>query len=111
MRSTTYALFEDAILAGQQVICTYDGHHREICPHIIGLNKDGKEAVLAWQFAGGSKGGLPPGGQWRCLILANVRNARVRDGVWHTGPYHQATQTCVTDIYLDINEPAHRQEW
>lgn len=110
MRSTIYALFADAILAEQQVTCIYDGHHREICPHIIGLNKDGKEAVLAWQFAGGSKGGLPPGGQWRCLILANVRNARARDGIWHTGSYHQTTQTCVTDIDLDINVHHHRRE-
>jgi hypothetical protein len=47
MPSATYALFRNAILAERQVICTYDGLPRELCPHIIGTNKDGKEAVLA----------------------------------------------------------------
>src|ERR1700733_16242817 len=36
MSSPTYALFRNAILAEQQVICTYDGRNRELCPHIIG---------------------------------------------------------------------------
>ena len=25
---------------------------RELCPHIIGRNRNGEEVVLAWQFAG-----------------------------------------------------------
>ncbi len=29
---------------------------RELCPHIIGIDKNGEEAVLAWQFAGQSSG-------------------------------------------------------
>ena len=62
MPSPTYTLFRNAILAEQQVICSYGGRRRELCPHIIGTNKDGEEAVLAWQFAGESSGKLP---QWR----------------------------------------------
>jgi hypothetical protein len=100
MPSSTYTLFRNAILAERQVACTYDGRHRELCPHIIGTNKDGQEVVLAWQFAGESSGKLP---QWRCLRLANVRNARARDGRWHEGSSHRAAQTCVNDIDLDIN--------
>jgi hypothetical protein len=52
MPSPTYILFRKAILAEQQVTCIYDGRSRELCPHIIGTNKDGEEAVLAWQFGG-----------------------------------------------------------
>jgi len=100
MPSATYALFRDAILAEHQVTCTYDGRRRELCPHIIGTNKDGEEVVLAWQFAGESSGRLP---QWRCLRLKNVRNARTRDGEWYAGGSHQTTQTCVTAIDLDVN--------
>jgi hypothetical protein len=100
MPSPTYALFRNAILAEQQVVCTYDGRNRELCPHIIGTNKDGEEAVLAWQFAGESSGKLP---QWRCLKLANVRNARARSGQWYEGGSHKTTQKCVTGIDLDIN--------
>jgi hypothetical protein len=100
MPSPTYTLFRNAILAAQQVTCSYEGRHRELCPHIIGTNKRGEEVVLAWQFAGESSGQLP---QWRCLRLANVRDALTRAGPWHEGGSHRTTQTCVSDIDLDIN--------
>ena len=100
MPSPTYTLFRNAILAEQQVTCSYEGRHRELCPHIIGTNKSGEEVVLAWQFAGDSSGKLP---QWRCLRLANISNARAQPGPWHEGGSHLTTQTCVSNIDLDIN--------
>jgi hypothetical protein len=89
-----------AILAERQVVCNYHGRKRELCPHIIGTNKNGEEVVLAWQFAGESSGPLP---QWRRLRLANVRDARAREGPWHEGGSHRSEQTCVNSIDLDIN--------
>ncbi len=104
MPSPTYTLFRNAILSQQQVICSYGGRHRELCPIILGTNRKGDEAVLAWQFAGEvSDGKLPPGGAWKCFRLANVRNARARDGRWHEGGSHRSEQSCVTKIDLDIN--------
>jgi hypothetical protein len=100
MPSRTYTLFRNAILSEQQIVCSYDGRTRELCPHIIGTNKSGEEVVLAWQFAGESSGPLP---QWRCLRLANVRDARARIGRWHEGGSHKTEQRCVNDIDLDIN--------
>jgi hypothetical protein len=100
MPSPAYTVFRNAILAEQQVVCSYGGGIRELCPHIIGTNKSGEEVVLAWQFGGTSSGKLP---QWRCLKLANVENARARDGRWHEGGSHRSVQTCVSDIDLDIN--------
>ena len=100
MSSVNYALFRNAILAEQQVVCSYERRHRELCPHIIGTNKIGEEVVLAWQFAGESSGKLP---QWRCLKLANVRDAHARSGCWHEGGSHLMAQTCVSEIDLDIN--------
>ena len=100
MPSATYHIFRNAILGEEQVICTYEGRHRELCPHIIGTNKRGEEVVLAWQFAGESSGRLP---QWRCLRLANVQDAHARKGRWHEGGSHRSAQTCVSEIDLDIN--------
>jgi hypothetical protein len=100
MPSATYTVFRSAILAERQVTCVYDGRYRELCPHIIGTNKDGEEVVLAWQFAGESSGQLP---QWRCLRLHNVRDAQARDGKWFAGGSHRTEQTCVAHIDLDIN--------
>ena len=103
MASATYALFRKAILAEKQVTCIYDGFRRELCPLIIGHTK-GEEKVLAFQFAGEtSKGKLPPGGAWKCMSLAQVREARLRDGPWREGKSHKRTQVCVRDIDLDIN--------
>jgi hypothetical protein len=100
MPSATYTLFRDAILAERQVVCSYQGRRRELCPHIIGTSKSGEEVVLAWQFAGESSGPLP---QWRCLRLADVSDASTRRGRWHAGSSHRTTQKCVTGIDLDIN--------
>jgi hypothetical protein len=100
MPSANYVLFRNAILTEQQVTCVYEGRRRELCPHIIGTNKHGEEVVLAWQFAGESSGQLP---QWRCLRLANVKDARARSGPWYAGGSHKSTQKCVVDVDLDIN--------
>ena len=101
MPSATYNLFRNAILAEQQVVCSYDGRMRELCPHIIGTSKSGEEVVLAWQFAGESSGKLP---QWRCLRLANVRNARTRNGRWHEGGSHRTEQTFDLDINIHVRK-------
>jgi hypothetical protein len=100
MPSATYAVFRKAILAEKQVVCSYEGRPRELCPHIIGTNRKGEEVVLAWQFGGESSGRVP---QWRCLRLAEVKDARMRDGRWHAGDSHKTSQSCVSAIDLDIN--------
>ena len=102
MTSTAYKLFRQAILDEKQVTCVYGGHRRELCPHILG-HTDGEEKVLAFQFGGTSSTKLPPSGEWRCLKLENVGQARLRDGPWHAGGSHRQQQSCVEDIDLDVN--------
>jgi hypothetical protein len=101
MPSATYRLFRAAILGEMQVTCMYQGF-RELCPTIIG-HKKGEEKVLAFQFGGASRSGLPPGGVWKCLKLSQVEDAEMREGSWHEGSQHRKPQTCVDDIDLDIN--------
>src|SRR4051812_45555991 len=62
MPSANYELFREALLSGKQVVCKYKGYRRELCPVVIG-HSDGKEKVLAYQFAGDSSSRLPPGGE------------------------------------------------
>ena len=106
MNSFTYQDFRRAILERKQVICTYKGHHRELCPHILGWTR-GREVVLAYQF-GGESGSrrLPLRGEWRCFFLAEVRDVRLRDGDWHFGTRQRATQVCVEVVDVDVNIPA-----
>jgi hypothetical protein len=103
MPSQIYQLFRAAIVDRKQITCIYGRYYRELCPHVLG-HKDGHEAALTFQFAGQSSSGLPPAGEWRCLVLALVRDAHLRDGEWHTGPRHSSQQTCVDTVEVDVNK-------
>ena len=48
MPTATYNLFRNAILTGQQMVCSYDGRTRELCPHIIGTSKSDRHKRWAW---------------------------------------------------------------
>lgn len=102
MPSSTYALFEQAILGRKQVLCTYNGYARELCPVVLG-HSDGQETALVYQFAGESSENLPRGGQWKCLRLSKAMDVRVRDGPWFAGTSHQRPQSCVEEVDLDVN--------
>ena len=100
--SETYALFERAMRTRKQVVCVYGGHRRGLCPVVLG-HSHGHEKVLTYQFGGGSKSGLPRGGEWRCLFVANVSDVELRDGPWLVGSSHTQPQGCVEVVDLDVN--------
>lgn len=97
-----YTLVKQAILDQAQVIATYRGHRREMCPHVIGT-KDGRRQALFFQFAGGSSSGLPPGGEWRCIPVDQLTDVVAQPGEWHTSTGHSKPQTCVD--YVDAEIP------
>ena len=45
MASETYELIKRAIQDKEQVVATYRGHRREMCPHILGV-KGGRPQAL-----------------------------------------------------------------
>ena len=97
-----YELIREATLAKRQVLATYKGHRRELCPHVLGT-KDGRRQALFFQFGGGSSSALPPGGEWRCIPVDGLEDVVVRDGPWHTGVGHEHPETCVDTI--DVEAP------
>jgi hypothetical protein len=101
--SPAYDLFARAITGWMQVLCTYDGYRRELCPHILGHTRQGEEVALTYQFGGQSGKGLPSGGQWRCLHLAKAIDVRLREGPWRGGSSHSQPQGCVDIVDLDVN--------
>ena len=102
MPSRNYQLFAKAMRQQQQIVCLYGGYWRELCPIILG-HSQGEEKALAFQFAGESGSGLPPGGEWRCLFLSKVSEVRLRAGPWHAGSSHRQPQGCVVTVDLDVN--------
>jgi hypothetical protein len=102
MPSSTYELFAMAMAERKQILCVYDGYSRELCAVLLGHSK-GEEVALAYQFGGNGKTPLPPRGQWKCLHLSKVSDAKLRDGPWHAGPSHKRAQSCVEIVDLDVN--------
>lgn len=100
--SDSYDIIRDAIAEKKQIIATYKGHHREMCPHAIGT-KNGRAQAICFQFAGGSSQGLPPEGAWRCLAIDELSDLSVRDGDWHTASNHSQPNTCIDEIDLEVD--------
>ena len=102
MPSRVYDLFHQAMAGRKQIVCTYGGFGRELCPIILG-HSGGEEKALTYQFGGQSKSGLPPGGEWRCLWLSKVSHVELRDGTWCAGSSHTQPQGCVEIVDFDVN--------
>ena len=101
--SATYKLFAQAIEQRKQIVCSYGGYRRELCPIILGHKENGDEVALTFQFGGESSRALPRGGSWRCLSLSEASDVRLRDGRWRSGASHQRPQSCVDIVDLDVN--------
>jgi hypothetical protein len=103
-----YIVIRNALLNRQQVVATYHGHPREMCPHILGT-KDGREAGLFYQFGGSSSSGLGPYGSpenWRCMFIDELQDVTVRDGRWHTARSFELgfeVQSCVDWIDVQVS--------
>jgi hypothetical protein len=119
---STYDTIREAIRHKRQIVATYRGHRREMCPHVIGV-KSGKPATLGrrgrpgkpathdeahvfcYQFGGTSDRVLGPDGSgdnWRCIAIAELTNVRVRPGRWHTAPQGSHSQTCIDIDRIDL---------
>lgn len=101
--SANYSIIRAAILAKQQIVASYKGHQREMCPHVIGT-KNGKEQALFYQFGGESSSGLDPDGSgknWRCMPIDVLEDVVARAGAWHTAPNHTRKQSCVDEIDVE----------
>lgn len=103
---STYSIIKSAIANKLVITAVYDGHYREMCPHVLGLNKRGEYQALFYQFGGTSKSGLGPPGSfdnWRCVPLAELSMVSSREGEWRTATNHSRPQTCVKVIHAVVD--------
>jgi predicted DNA-binding transcriptional regulator YafY len=96
-----YELIAEAIRTKRQVYARYHGADRVFSPHALGT-KNGKPHLLAYQFAGESRSGLPEGGEWRCLNLEEVEEITIQAGPWHSAANVFNPQTCLDVIDLTV---------
>lgn len=106
MSSNLYAEIRSAIADKKQVVATYGGHRREMCPHAIGLGLAGNEQALFYQFAGSSSKGdasqLDDNDRWRCMALDALEDVDIRDGKWQSAGNHSVPNTCIKEIDLEV---------
>ena len=103
MATSTYDLVRQAIIEKKQIHATYGGHHREMCPHVIGT-KNGRQQALFYQHGGSSSSGLGrPEQNWRCIPLDGLTNVTIHDGDWHSYSNHSQDQTCVDVIDVEVS--------
>ena len=96
-----YELIAEAIRTKQQVNARYLGAERVFSPHALGT-KHGTPHVLVYQFAGESRSGIPEGGEWRCLNLADLEDVTLRPGPWHSAANVFNPQTCLDEIDVTV---------
>jgi hypothetical protein len=105
MNSANYQIIRSAIQNKQQIVATYKGLIRELCPHVIGT-KAGREQALFYQFGGQSESRpIEPTGSpanWRCVPVDGLSNLSARTGAWHTASDHSKKQTCVDNVDVEI---------
>ena len=100
-----YELIKGAILKKHQVIATYKGYRREMCPHTLGW-KGNKLQCLFYQFAGDSSSGvIVPGSDknWRCIPIDQLENIIIQEGKWYTASNHSRRQTCVDQVEIEVS--------
>ena len=104
MPSGAYTLIHRALRRREQLTFSYQGLPRECCPVILGYAADGREVLLACQFAGAtsSRSKLP---QWRGFYIGVLSDLRSRQGAWLEGTSHTQAQNCVHFVDVDINVP------
>lgn len=101
MTLATYDILAKAIQEKSLVTCSYQGHVREVCPHALGY-KDGREKVLAFQWAGGSSKGLSPAGEWRCMFVDELTGVGSKAGPWRTADNHSRKQSCIDEVTYEV---------
>lgn len=104
MSSAAYQAIRQSLVDRKPCYALYDGLPRYLCPHVIGT-KGFTEQVLCWQYAGETSGGLPPGGQWKCLTISKFADLRLIDEPWHPGEKGKTgiPTYCVGNVDLQID--------
>ena len=107
MPSARHRDWFDAIRNKRRVCYIYQGKPREGCPHVLGLDRDGKEKVLVYRIV---PGGSQP--QWRCVFVAEAVIAGPAHGRWLAGNSHKQRNSCIVEVHIDVNRQAEqRYDW
>jgi hypothetical protein len=100
---SNYNIIKHAIQKKLQIIATFKGHKRELCPHVLGT-KNGTAHCLFYQFGGSSGRGLSddPNQNWRCIPVDELQDISVIEGKWYSWTNYNLDQSCVDKIDVTV---------
>jgi hypothetical protein len=75
-------LVEDAIRNRFSLTAHYEDYVRFFSPHALGADSSGATVVIAYQYGGGRRGGLPPSGDWACFYIGGLSNLERNADRW-----------------------------
>jgi hypothetical protein len=80
-----YQIIRDAIQDRACLTAHYEDYVRFFSPHALGKDSRGAPVVVAYQYAGGRRGGLPAGGDWATFYIAGLSNVERTSDKWLAG--------------------------
>jgi predicted DNA-binding transcriptional regulator YafY len=78
----------------------YHSYSRRVEPHALGEVGENRRAVLAWQFAGGSRSEPPPG--WRTFYLSELKSVRILKTKFVRRPDYDPTKAKWKSITVEV---------
>jgi len=81
-----YAIIKRAIEEKHSLTAYYDNYVRHFSPHVLGLDRQAWPGTIGWQYGGGQRGGLPPGGGWCFFHVWGLTDLRRNEDGWKAGP-------------------------
>jgi hypothetical protein len=71
---------------------TYQGHLREFSPYLLGVTKDGRLVLHAFQYGGASSKGpiTPQNGAWRFFYLDEIEDPITPGGDWYPKDFQKS---------------------
>ena len=86
VKANPYQLVRQAIADRVSLIGLYDRYVRFFSPRVLGTDLAGKPVVIAYQYGGGRRGGLPPRGDWVCFDVGVFDSLNRNGDTWIAKP-------------------------
>ena len=102
-----YHLVWGAVADKRPIEGVYEERHRLVCPHRLGLNREGELRALCYQYGGESDSGLGPAGSpsnWRCIALQKLSAVKLLSDSWRTAPNHSRPSSCIAEADIDAED-------
>lgn len=104
MSSRSFDLIKKAIVEKKQLTLQYHGYTRNMCPYVLGFNKNNKERALALLVRNTPSGWLAAG--WECLDLDHVWKVEFAEGDWVAAPEGPRPDCEMVKVDIDVEAPA-----